>query len=287
MESNADQLITPSAPPSKKLARRLRQLPQKIDLANLRVGQKLGLIALAFAVPVAVPLSFLVVQQQKSINVLSEEQHGMDALQKLSPLAPLVLQHGNVSVRLASGDKSAKAAGAALSSQVAALLVELRAASQRHPELALDGPLSDFEELWALSSSGETAGDIDDSIESYTSLISTNLAELYNLIGQNSGLILDADLASNRMQDLLINALPSLQTELGELRMLVSASQGKNKLDEYQERLKGNMSLLNTYNARTELTSGYVLEASPQLRETLGSASDFLSGKVTSYLSAV
>lgn len=288
MESNADQIISTSAPPagSSRLSGGRRAL-RAVQLNNLRVGQKLVLIAVAFSVPLAVQFTLLVRQQQHNIDILRAEQRGLKVVETLAPLAPLLLQHGNAGIQARTGTKSADETRAALSVQVNGVLGELRAVALQNPRLGLQTTLADLDESWSLNGGGNATGDLNDSINAYTNMTANQIGGLYNTLGQNSGLILDPELASFRMSSLLTSALPNLQAQLGALRMRVTAQGSPDQLSSYREQIKTNLSLLSSYAAQTELASGYALQARPALKNTLGAASDAVSSSVSAYQSAV
>ncbi|MBP9200200.1 MAG: hypothetical protein KBF47_09350 [Gemmatimonadales bacterium] len=80
-------------------------------LKQMKVWQKLALVALVFMVPVAVLLFQLVNEQNKAIEFAESERRGVEALRPVRRMLDALVQHREEGALAAAGDAAARSGG--------------------------------------------------------------------------------------------------------------------------------------------------------------------------------
>jgi methyl-accepting chemotaxis protein len=198
---------------------------------KLTVWQKLGIIGLAFAIPLALTTYFLINTQSDKINFAQAELDGLTYLHPLEALEINVVQHSTAQRRVLSGDGTAVAAqqssAAAVNDAFARLAVvdgqlgsELKTDPADLSQAGLGGSAPA-----TLRSEWQTAlgaRDVASSDQAHQQLVS-GIRGLIVQVGNTSKLILDPDLDTYYTMDALLVQEPAIIDLLGGIGRTVGS----------------------------------------------------------------
>lgn len=105
--------------------------PSRSPLGNLKISRKLSLIFSAFFIPLVVLLYLVVINQNRNIDVVTEELQGLEYLAPVERVLTAVPLHRNLSNRLLSGNASLAEARSSAAAEVSSALEALVANEQR------------------------------------------------------------------------------------------------------------------------------------------------------------
>jgi methyl-accepting chemotaxis protein len=199
-------------------------------LNRTAIRKKLILIALAFTLPGAVMLFFIIRAANKEIEFSGLEVMGLTYQRPLEDLLELVPQHMQVSRRLVTKHLEVKQDAMALEARIDEAFTALESADHKYG-LALqmnDEGLSRRKETGLKVSALHAKWDdlktqlmslsLDKSNERHDQLI-TDIRDVITHIGDTSNLILDSDLDSYYMVDVTLAKLPQAQERIARLLM--------------------------------------------------------------------
>ncbi|PYE56641.1 methyl-accepting chemotaxis protein [Deinococcus yavapaiensis] len=288
MDSHVDQLVGATLPGAPKRPR-MKAARRGSWLGNLRVGQKLVLIALSFGVPISALLTALVAQQQANITFTRQELNGVQFLTPLEGVRTAAWQHAVAAVGVKNGVANADQDLERAAASVDANIKALKALSDRFPRLGVTNDLEELELNWSalrqsaiLLSSRDVAG-------AHAAFDSQQLSKLTRAVADRSNLTLDPSIASRYTMDIVVNKLPLLRQQSSSLQLLadtVLASGGKFTLE---DRIN-----LSTQASAAEELLGQTMEsvqvataATPYLKTTLGKTADEARNKAQPFLQGI
>ena len=216
-----DTLSTPSTPRKVRGARRVGHTtparPQDF-LGSLKIWQKLVLIAFAFTLPLLFITGLLVNGQNEDISFAAREGRGLTVAAPLSEALFSIPEAASLSSVYLSGTTWVEPQLQAALDAVDKALTTFNTAYQRNgSELGLAEEVGAFNAAWAaLRADGLTFGMTENQV-AWNDLLELHLVPLVLKIGNNSGLILDPEIETYYVMDVVINKLPAMADELTDV----------------------------------------------------------------------
>ena len=200
-------------------------------IENLKIWQKLGLIVLAMGIPFAT-LAYLVFNATAfQVTMAHEELAGADYLKVTRELLQQIPDHAAFSAGVISGDTSYRSNQQSTQSAIDNAMSRLTSVSRGAGAAYATGQkVETLQRDWQdLKGRAESLG-AQASADKHSALMA-QLVELVRTVGDKSQLILDPDLDSYYMMDLVVVQLPEIADSLGRARALGVAGGPKNWSD--------------------------------------------------------
>ncbi len=194
-----------------------------ISLLNrLRYPHKFLLIGIVFLIPLVVMGYFLVAEVDQRIRFMEQERLGVEMIAKLRQPMADIQQHRGMSYAFLNGEDGFRERMQERQAAIDAQFATLRAADERlGPALKTAGKLASLQRSWT-SLKQEVYGYAPaQSFERHTALIE-GLREFMIHLADTSNLILDPELDSYYMMDLMVQRLPALAEGMGQSRAIAS-----------------------------------------------------------------
>ena len=205
----------------------------KTFLNRLSLSQRLLLSSLAFTLPIAVLLVFVVTGFQSNVSFAQKEILGCSLIRQLGQLVELIPRHQ----RLLADPACGKGGLEAVQKNIDEALHNLTEGMQRHgaalqidaeslraAELEFLNPAA-LAEDWRKLKSGSAAMQASVSALAHTALLDT-VQGLIKRIGEGSNMMLDPNLDSTYLIDAAVIALPAAQGRLAEVLQLLQTGAG-------------------------------------------------------------
>ncbi len=200
-------------------------------LSRMKFVHKLAAVVAALSVPVAVLTYLLVANQNVSIRFAHKEMAGVAHSQPLRRLLADVVAHRSATRDAVAGETSAAARTGALREAIGEDIAAVDAVAAEY------GALLDTGEKWqavkgawpALEEQGSTAAS-----QTHDALIA-ELLSLVAHVGDTSNLILDPDLDSYYLMDVMVLKIPTLLGELGRFEDMAAAAARTGTLSKDEE----------------------------------------------------
>jgi signal transduction histidine kinase/DNA-binding response OmpR family regulator/HPt (histidine-containing phosphotransfer) domain-containing protein len=250
-------------------------------LRDLRVGQKLFLLAIVFLVPtLAVIVVLFLLVERISIDFARDEIDGVRLARPIVDLVQVLQQHRALAQgMLRHPDNSERKEWEETRDSLISLLTAVRTAPTRKDQLSLlEAPTISTGDSWAaieksvveLSSAPITSADAGRLLQRHTELITRVLAFLAE-IGDRSKLTLDPDLDSYYLQQTLIRSAPEAVETLSRARALSAGMLWPGADEADNRRQLGELLVISRDKQRTVADSfERACAARPLLRQTLG-----------------
>jgi twitching motility protein PilJ len=245
-------------------------------LGNLKVGQKLALIAGVFLVPVAVLLYFLVSEQGKSIDFAAKEVVGAQYLVQVNVVLDDIKRHRRqarstiIAPTLENRKKLTDEAA-----KVDASLSAIMSDSVHGNQFGVIDDLVTIKSTWDILKGDVLKLDQIQNLNRHSAIIADQLAPLIVKVANRSNLTLDPDIDSYYLMNSIVNDLPK-------------ASELLSKLASYSFVALSSKTFIATEKVRVDLLGqqlqaailestgslNYALEGNPSLKDTLGKLGD-------------
>ena len=258
-------------------AQKERRATGPLDLLrDLKVGQKLALIAASLAIPLAALLYFLVADLNADLAVANEALGGAEYLTELGNFVGPLSEHYGLNNVLLSGDESVRNQVMALRAQIDAEFEVLQTFNQQYGEaLGTTGILSQFIEDWQTLETALENGTLSapEAFAAHNEILEEHL-ELMRTVANASNLTTDPGLDTNIVVTLSTAILPPLAEDLGVLRgrgagFLASSRDGGLTRDEV-ESLALVAGAVGALTKEAAATLEDATQASPELQEVFG-----------------
>ncbi len=264
-------------------------------LGNLKVGQKLALIAGVFLVPVAVLLYFLVNKQAQDVTVAQQELIGAEFLADTSKLVLGLQDHRTRVVNEQRGIPNAAQERVQYEAQIEQALARLTELDQRNASvLKTTDALNKIKASWATLKTAAMAMKGTALQERYRTLIDDQAFELINIAGNNSQITLDPEQSSYYVGNLIVNVLPDYSQFLEEIQRqgidqsdLRAASTDKKIPVSDKLVLNGFASKASVSLDETLKSIKYAIIGTPELAKGLGKIGPELESNTTKLLDTV
>ena len=231
------------------------------------ISQKLTVIVLSLAIPIAALLYLLVAEQSEAISFAQKERQGVEYIAPATQLFPAFWNHINYSGAFLSGDASFSEVREAQAAEIDVIFSVLaQVDTQYGATFGTSDDLAAMQQAWEtyqtrfemLSTAESSALQID--------LLANFLNPLILETGNESNLILDPDLDSYYTMDLAVNKLPEYAVQITQLRGLVASAITRGTLDDQQ---RASIAVLAAEALSTlediEVSVSFILEANPAL----------------------
>ena len=188
-------------------------------LGGLKVWQKLSLIPLIAAVPIAYLLFQFFTAQAANIEFASQEQRGAEYLGATSKLLRDIPLHRGLTSTILAGGTSVLEKRNQVAASIQQEFDAVAAIDQRYAsEFKIDGRLGKMRESWNQLTARTATLTPGESFAQHTKIIDEQLKPLFYAVATNSNLILDPELESYTAVDLVVNNLVTFTEYLGRLR---------------------------------------------------------------------
>jgi twitching motility protein PilJ len=192
---------------------------------DIPVGQKLFLIALIFALPIALLLFFLIQRDNTAINVISQERQGVEYLIPVTQMQRELANHIGASTAEKLGDPAAPAQRQAVGGKVDGLFAQLQSLlSPVSQTLNVSETFTGSETLWQDLKRNLPTLEIPSIIPTHVRIINGSLPTLIRETGTVSGLILDPEADTYYLATASINELPNAMASTSYVRDLANGA---------------------------------------------------------------
>lgn len=189
-------------------------------LNKIKIGAKLGALSIMFMLPIAILLFMLVVEKDKNIEFAKSEISGVEYIVPLQSLLSNVATYRGLSNTYLNGNES-------ISSQLPAAkekvindmqLIDVNE-TRLGAKLDTSSQWKRFKKDWEVLQATIQTDDLSaaDVFGMYTKLIKS-ITTLITHVGDTSNLILDPDLDSYYLMDVVVDKMPLMTNQLGVLR---------------------------------------------------------------------
>lgn len=186
-------------------------------LKNLKIWQKLSLIALVSVIPVLVLLSSLVTEQNKALELAAQERKGVEYLVAVRQLMQNAQKHRSMASAFLGGDFSFRDEMINKQAEIETNLQALDAVDKKYgAKFKTTDRINVLKQRWQDLKSRVSSMSPQDSADAHTRLITTNIIPLILQVGNNSKLILNPDLDSYWTMDTSVSKLPDLAETMAQ-----------------------------------------------------------------------
>ncbi|HVT04338.1 MAG TPA: methyl-accepting chemotaxis protein [Thermoanaerobaculia bacterium] len=257
-------------------------------IRNLKIGMKLGLIGLAFSIPIAILLFLVIRGLNKDIRFARKEKIGNQYQRPLEKLFRDVVSHRLLAQQASLGDTAAQGSLASIAEKVEGDFQEIErvdALYREDLETTDEGLAKRKRASFAPANLKREWNDIKtqptgSSSSSRYDQVVADIRGLISHVGDTSNLILDPDLDSYYMMDVTLLALPQTQDRLQQVAIFASTLlqdtsrpiKSRMKLNSLDEMLRSDLEHINA-SSRTAVTEDpNFYGASPSLSQNLSPA---------------
>ncbi|MBD3610167.1 MAG: methyl-accepting chemotaxis protein [Gammaproteobacteria bacterium] len=202
--------------------------PSIAVMDRLKYPAKFGLITLLMLIPV-ISLSYLFLNAYEEENAFIEQERlGLQYIVTVRQLVENIPVHRGMSNAYLNGNASLKDKITAQRKKIDTIMTELDSVdSQLGKALRTDGKLNALKQQWDFIKTNGFTLPASESFSRHTRLISDILG-LISYVADTSNLILDPELDSFYLMDLVVNKIPAVVETMGQARGLASgiAAQG-------------------------------------------------------------
>lgn len=213
-------------------------LTPAVALMNrLPYARKFGLIALVFAIPMAVFVGLLVTEINTTIEFAAKERLGVQYIKALRPLMEHLPQHRGMMNAVLNGNDALRGKLPEKRAQVDA---DIKAVEDANAALGATLDTSakwqEFKSRWEEFKTQLDSVDAASSFRTHSALIA-DLSGLVAHVGDTSNLILDPDLDSYYLMDAVVSRLPAISESVAQIRGLGAGIAARKGITE-QERVR-------------------------------------------------
>ncbi len=168
-------------------------------------------------------LSWIVIHEERDVNLLNREKMGVDIIAELQQLNILVAQHRGMANRLLNGTRGLDNALDELEKHIDTTF-DAEVAQCQLPKIVLPCTLlSDLQQRWQHLKTTHLMFGVRDSFNMHTLLID-NTSALIEDVANSSNLSLDNDLSTHYLMNGMIKSVPELTESIGQLRGFASGT---------------------------------------------------------------
>lgn len=200
-----------------------RHLPGFSAIANLGISNKLGLIVVVLALPIAALLFVQYQQRTDTQEQASAESDGLDYVAAIVPFLREVQIHRGLVQRVLSGDEFSRDNMVRTAAAADAALAVINDMNSRHGDAFGTGELVQFLNAeWPKVKDSQSSAI--DSNAAHTRIIEQGIFPLLSTVAVESRLVLDPDLDSRSVIVALTDSLPRLTEALSQARSFGTAA---------------------------------------------------------------
>ena len=197
---------------------------------NLKVWQKLSLVGALLSVPIITLVYLFIQTQNKQIAVSANARDGVEMIAPIRALLEQLPQHRGVLNGVLNGEESLKAQLPSIESKIEASIAAVDAATAKYGErIAASEGWEKFKTQWHDVQQKSATMTPKDSFDTHTRLIGDVIGLIQN-VGDRSQLILDTELDSYYVADMVLTKLNWETEYLGQLRGYGAGVAAKGKM---------------------------------------------------------
>jgi methyl-accepting chemotaxis protein len=263
-------------------------------LNRLRYPHKFLLIGVIFLAPLVVMGYFLIDEVNQRISFMEQERLGVEYIAQLRKPIQDIQQHRGMSAAFLNGDASFRERMLQREAAIDAQFAGLRGVDQRLGSVLNTGEkLTTLEREWSTLKREVTSYTAPQSFERHTALIE-GLRDFITYVADTSNLILDPELDSYYLMDLMVARLPALTEGMGQSRAIGSGVAAKGgftpqswaqlaiRVDRIREAEKALAYNLSTALRENAALTGSLRQPGAQASETVASYTRLISGMLDS-----
>ena len=271
MDQSEPQVIPLQGTSKNKIKGEKRQASAQASgglIVNLKIWQKLVLIASTLAVPLTLFVFFYAVSLQQNANEALQKSRDAALLKEAGNLVQLVPQHRGLTNTLLSGNESVAGRREEVQTLINASLARVLAFADSEPQLADE--LAQLETSWRTLEENLFALPPDEVFALHTALLQDELFTTLVGFSNSSGLRLDPETDIVYLAELVTSDLPNLAEALGRLRGLGAGFLASGSLAPQDAATLTNvLNEVRGYLDDVTLTSRFIFEADPLLEGAL------------------
>ncbi len=251
-------------------------------LDNLKIGQKLTLIAGGFLIPLAILVGLFIINQNTQIAFSAKEQLGTRYLKPVVELLQDVQKHRGLMNQLLRGNAAVQPDIDKVRQAIQGNLQAIKSVDQAiGSELGTTALVGKLEENLASLLQYDQSVAAETSWNAHTLFIQNHIVKLIFQVGNASNLILDPDLDTYWSMNNVIITLPKLAEAIGQVRgygsgILSAKTASRDQLATLATNKSNMLQLL----SETEQSVNFILDANPSLRATIGAGFNSLGGPI-------
>jgi methyl-accepting chemotaxis protein len=237
-------------------------------LRSLRVRDKLAMVLMALAIPVAV-LSYLVtLQSQERIEAATSQSHGIDYLHPLQRLMREVADHRDLNGLLLSGDRDAGQKAREQTQRVDQAIAQVDQADAEYGTLFDSARTWDaIKPKWTALKSESARLSTADSLKRHNALL-REINDHYAKVAGESRLLLDPEAQSYYLVDLWAKQVPQMIDMAAKVRAAASEA-AMGQAGAASTDLQGRVAVLREQLGRVDSAVALAVAATPSLKERL------------------
>jgi twitching motility protein PilJ len=241
-------------------------------LKNLKVWQKLALVALVFVLPIVVLVFQLINEQNKAIDFARDERRGIEGLRPVRELLGALLAHREDAALALTGDAAAGARRQQAETAADAALAAVQAVDQKYgQEFKTAASVRAVTSGWQSLKDGAPTNSPANNLAAHRELVGRDMLALVLDVGNGSKLTLDPDLDAYWVMNTLIEKLPSLMEDAGDLRArTVSALAAGGLTAEAKAGLTFQIARVRSDADKARQALAFALNATPSVNQQLG-----------------
>ncbi len=239
-------------------------------LNNLKIRQKLIVVASILALPILVLLYLFADSRDRQIARSNEELQGLEYVAALRPILERIPQHRDTAIGILNGDESLRESLETTRKKLEADIAAVDAVDDRiGKQLSLSGNWQAVKASWRQLQPQATSVAAKDSFARHTALVS-QLIDLMRSAGEQSKLATDQSLDAFYLADTLLNQTSWMTENLGQLRGLGLglAARGRTNPEEAGQMLY-NIRFVESINTAVQRNMATIFKANPSLQSSL------------------
>ena len=198
--------------------------------SNLKVWQKLSLVGALLSVPILTLVYLFIQSQNKQIATTTNERDGLEYVTALRPLLENVPQHRGLVNGTLNGEGNFRAQLPAIESRIDAAMAGVDTLTNKYGErFGVSEVWGRWKMQWRDVQQRSMQMTPKESFDLHTRLIS-DLVGLAQMAGDKSDLVLDAELDTFYLADVLLSKLPWTSEYIGEMRDFGAGIAAKGKM---------------------------------------------------------
>lgn len=239
-------------------------------LNNLKIRQKLIVVASLLALPILVLLYLFVDSRDQLIARSNEELKGLEYVAALRPVLERIPQHRDIAIAILNGDDALREGLETIRKRIEADMATVDVVDERlGKQLQVSGAWQSVKASWRQLQPQATSVPAKDSFVRHTALVS-QLIDLMRTAGEQSKLATDQNLDAFYLADTLLHQTSWMTENLGQLRGFGTglAARGRTSPEEAGQMLYY-MRLVENINGAVQRNMATIFKANPALQSSL------------------
>ncbi|MFK7977126.1 MAG: methyl-accepting chemotaxis protein [Halioglobus sp.] len=256
------------------------------SVRNISIRNKLALIVVTVALPLLIATWFLIHQMNISLGATNSEIDGVNYLAPTRQMLEQVSRHRQATNQYHKGEVTVKPKIDALRAQLARDIAAVEAIDMELGEaLNTKAKWQAIKSKWSAIESGFSSTDAETSFENHTILMRSILGLIVH-VADTSSLILDPDLDSFYLMDMVVNKLPTMAESLGTMRKTaVNAAKTGRMTREQMHTLVALATVVDELRAATATAVNTTIGVNGDLADKISAESQSFDAAISNFLS--